>query len=1045
MDRAYRLRLCLTLWVLLFVTLPPHSALSKQSMRFKRFSIEQGLSQSTVESIVQDQSGLIWIGTEDGLNRFDGNDFTIFRNDIDDQNSLSNNNIWCLYVDRNGCLWIGTYSSGLNRFDPETETFHRYLHDPEDPGSISSDRIRSIIEDRDGNIWVGTRDGGLNQMDPDNGSFVRFSHDPDSANSLPSNNIRFVLPQDDGTIWIASNRGFSRFEPETGRFAHYRAGNPGSNSLIHDNVRHIFTDSEGLLWISTVGGLSRFDPRSLEFENYVHDENDPGSIGTNNLRKVFEDRRGRLFIATNTGVCLFDPEKKTFTTYSHDPADPRSISHNSVRVIYEDKGGLLWVGTFGGGLNIHDPGTDRFRHYRHDPSDPNSLSDPIIWSIVQGPEGDIWFGTNRAGLNRFNRRTGEFSVHSRVPEKRQDGRIGYSRALLWDDDDRLWLTSAHDGIYRFDPSDESILRILHDPSDPNSIGDDDLRHVYWDRDGGMWFCLTSRGLDHYDPDRGTFTHFAHDPDDSLSISHDFTTSIFQDSRGIFWLATRSGLNRIEFSRDTAVVSISGITRLYHDPEDQQSLSNSYILSMRETRNGDIWIGTMQGLSKLRKEDRDTPVFTRYLIKDGLPNDVIYGILEDSGGNLWLSTNYGISCFDPETEDFKNYNTSDGLHGNEFNTGTFCRTREGTFIFGGVDGATEFHPDSLSNSTFNSPIVLTGFNIFDKPAELERSISSTEEITLSHRDNYFSFEFASLDYSKPDRNQYSYILEGLDHEWTNAGNRRFAGYTRIPAGKYVFRVKGTNGDGVWSNDVASVRITITPPFWKTWWFITLVILSAAGSIAGVITYRVKQLLAIERLRSKIAADLHDDIGAGLTEISIMGEVISRKLPDESKEIVTSEIDRIGTTSRHLIASMSDIVWLVNPKRDSLFDLISRLGDSFKETLHAGDINFTTQNLESLKNIRLSMEYRQNLFLIFKEALNNSLKYSGGSEISLNVDLSGRKLMMQVVDDGKGFDTSQTSDGNGLRNMKDRAARIKGSVTIDSAPGSGTTISFKGNIN
>jgi two-component sensor histidine kinase len=453
---------------------------------------------------------------------------------------------------------------------------------------------------------------------------------------------------------------------------------------------------------------------------------------------------------------------------------------------------------------------------------------------------------------------------------------------------------------------------------------------------------------------------------------------------------------------------------------------------------------MQGLSRLRKEDRDRPVFMRYLVKDGLPNDVIYGILEDDGGNLWISTNYGISRLDSETETFKNFDTRDGLHGNEFNTETFCRTAEGTFIFGGVNGATEFHPDSLSESTFNAPVILTGFNIFDRPAELEQSLSSSEEITLSYRDNYFSFEFASLDYSKPDRNRFEYILEGLDKEWTQAGTRHFAGYTHVNPGRYTFKVRGTNGDGIWSDDIASVRIVITPPFWRTWWFITLVVIAATALVAGIIIYRVRQLLAIERLRSRIAADLHDDIGAGLTEISIMGEIITRKLPNDSKNLVTTEIDRIGTTSRHLIDSMSDIVWLVNPGRDSLFDLISRLGDSYKESLHTCDINFRTENLESLKNVRLSMEYRQNLFLIFKEALNNSLKYSGAGDISLEVSLSGKKLIMKLADDGKGFDIDSVQEGNGLGNMKERAGRIGGRLTVDSAPGKGTAIEFRGNI-
>jgi len=1045
MNSAFRKHLCTLMCALLLVLSFSPPAFSQQSMRFKQLSIEQGLSQSSVEAIVQDRSGLIWIGTEDGLNRFDGYEFTVFRNDLDDPNSISDNNIWCLYVDREGYLWIGTYTSGLNRFDPGIETFTRYLHNPEDPHSISSNRIRSITEDLSGAIWIGTRDGGFNRLERGSGSFTRFAHDPDSGNSLLSDNVRSVCPCPDGTLWIATNRGFSRFDTGKEKFTHFSTGAADSNSLVHDNVRHIFMDRSGILWISTNGGLSSFDPQSLQFVNYVHEDGIAGSISSNNLRKVYEDSYGRLYIATsNGGLCLLDREKQYFTSYINDPADPQSLSNNGVRVIFEDRSGLLWLGTFGGGLNIHDPGTDRFRHYRHDPADPNSLSDRIIWSVAEGPGGDIWFGTNTGDLNRFIRNTGKYDVFTNVPERRRDGSSEYIRSILWDNAGRLWLTSCNTGVYRIDQSGKIGLRLVHDPETPNSLGDDDVRSISRDERGDIWFCLADRGLDHHNPATGTFTHFTCDPDNPRSIGHDYTLSIIQDRKGTYWLATKSGFDMIEFSRDPSGISISDITRLYHDPSDSTSLSNSYILSMHEARNGDIWIGTMQGLSKLRNEDRSNPVFTRYFMKNGLPNDVIYGILEDSGGNLWLSTNFGLSRLDPETETFKNFDTRDGLHGNEFNTGTFCRTSRGTFIFGGVNGATEFHPDSLSESTFNAPVVLTGFNIFDKPARLDRSISSTKEITLSHKDNYFSFEFASLDYSKPDRNRYKYMLEGLDRDWTNAGTRRFAGYTHVDAGKYVFKVRGTNGDGVWSDDVASVRIIITPPFWKTWWFIMLMALATTGGIAAVITYRVRQLLAIERLRSKIAADLHDDIGAGLTEISIMGEVISRKIPASSKELIVSEIERIGDTSRHLIDSMSDIVWLINPRRDSLFDLISRLGDSFKETLHAGDIHFKTQNLDSLKNVRLSMECRQNLYLVFKEAINNSLKYSECTEISLNVELSGKKLVMRLSDNGKGFDTDQAQDGNGLRNMNERADRLGGSLGIDTGPGQGTVIEFTGNI-
>jgi hypothetical protein len=523
--------------------------------------------------------------------------------------------------------------------------------------------------------------------------------------------------------------------------------------------------------------------------------------------------------------------------------------------------------------------------------------------------------------------------------------------------------------------------------------------------------------------------------------------MLQDSDGYYWIATQIGLNRVMFSGMSAQApnpAISAITKYYHEPDNPRSLSNSYVLSVHETENGDLWFGTMQGLSGIRKDDRDDPVFVRYFIKNGLPNDVVYGILEDTHGNLWLSTNSGISRFNPRDETFKNYDTRDGLHGNEFNSGAYTRTTEGTFIFGGVNGATEFHPDSLTDNPFVPPIVITAFNIFDEPAQLPYSILSTGEITLSHRDNYFSFEFASLDFSAPERIRYAYMLEGLDENWTSAGPRRFAGYTHIAPGEYIFKVKGTNGDGVWNDNHTFVRIVITPPFWRTWWFILLIVLAIGSGISLIIVFRVRQLLKFERLRSTIAADLHDDIGAGLTEISIMGDVIARKLPDQTKALVASEMQNIGSTSRSLIAGMSDIVWLVNPKRDSLHDLIARLGDAYKEPLAARDISFSIQNLESLKNVRLNMEYRQHLFLIFKEAINNSLKHSGAAEIVLTVKLRGKRLSMKLSDNGKGFDGEKASSGNGLQNMRMRAERLGGILQIASSCGSGTVVEFKGPV-
>jgi len=1026
------------------------SGSAQGSVRFKRLSIEDGLSQSTVEAIVQDHQGYMWFGTEDGLNRYDGYSFTKFKHDPDLPGTISGNNIWCLHVDHNGYLWVGTFSSGLNRYDPETESFTRFVHAPSDSTSISSNRIRSITEDSGGDLWVGTRDGGLNRLGAGTQRFLRMQHDPDVTDGLLSDNVRFVYPDTGSVLWIATNLGFSHLKVERGEFTHFQAGPDGSNSIRNNNVRHLLKDRSGMLWVSTAGGLSQYDPTLNHFVNYRHDPANPASISTDNVRKTLEDRQGHLWISTtHGGLNLLDRRTNTFTSFQHDQNDPLSLGKNSVRVSFQDNGGILWIGTIGGGLSVYDPQTDRFRHFRYDPDDTGSLSDPILWAVAEGPDANLWFGTSN-GLDHYDRDTERVEHHLCDPTG--GGEVttnNFTRGLTWDDDDRLWIGRLYTGVDIYDPGTGEFTNLRHSPGSANTISNNNVRAVYRDAQGDMWFGTWGGGLDNYGPQAGAFTNFGHRPDDPSSLSHDNVVSLLQDSDGTYWVATERGLNRFVFDGDPSAPVSAGarrpqITGFLHDPDDSRSISNNYVLSIHEAGNGDLWFGTMLGLARLRKSDRGAPVFDRYFMKNGLPSDVVYGILEDDAGKLWLSTNYGLSCFNPVTGTFRNYDTRDGLLGNEYNTGAYARTAAGTFVFGGVGGASEFHPDNIVDSSFAPPVVLTGFNIFEEPARLGKSLSGTEEITLSYRDNYFSFEFAALDFSTPDRNLYSYMLEGLDKVWTMAGTRNYVGYTHVDAGSYTFMVRGTNSDGVWSDRSASIRIIITPPFWKTWWFILLLVTATGGVVAALITNRVKQLLAIERLRSKIAADLHDDIGAGLTEISMMGHVITQKLPPESQQLVQPEMEKIRTTARGLIAGMSDIVWLVDPGRDSLYDLISRLSDSFNETLNALDIRFKAENLGSLKSVRLKMEYRQHLLLIFKEAINNSLKYSDCTEIRLNVDLQGSRLTLQLHDDGSGFDIQADPTGNGLKNMQNRARRIGGAVTIRSTMGEGTMVEYSGSI-
>ena len=416
----------------------------------------------------------------------------------------------------------------------------------------------------------------------------------------------------------------------------------------------------------------------------------------------------------------------------------------------------------------------------------------------------------------------------------------------------------------------------------------------------------------------------------------------------------------------------------------------------------------------------------------------------------MSTDDGLSMLNPAEEIFKNFDVTDGLQGNQFFWGAGFKGIGGELFFGGTSGFNAFYPSDLTNNEHIPPVVITDFKILNQPvgigakgSPLTKAISLTKEIELSYSQNVFSFEFSALDYSAPNKNRYAYIMQGFDKDWVYSGNRRFVTYTNLDPGKYTFKVIGSNNDGVWNKTGTQLAIIISPPFWRTWWFISSAVIIIGGMIYLIIYYRVKNLIGIERLRAKLAADLHDNIGSSLTEISILSEVISHKI-NSADDHTKKSLKMISDNSRNLIDNMSDIVWLVNPKRDSLYDLILRLRDTYSELSSYTNISFRSENIKELEKISLSMEHRQHLFLIFKEAINNSISHSKCSQIILEASERGRRLEMTLRDDGIGFETSHLSSGNGLANMRNRAKTIGGVLSVLSGNGKGTVVQFNGNI-
>ncbi len=481
------------------------------------------------------------------------------------------------------------------------------------------------------------------------------------------------------------------------------------------------------------------------------------------------------------------------------------------------------------------------------------------------------------------------------------------------------------------------------------------------------------------------------------------------------------------------------------------INNSTVISLYEDSAGVLWIGTYGG--GLNRYDRTGNSWQHITETNGLPNDVIYGILPDAHGNLWLPTNKGLARYTPSSGAVRVFDVSDGLQGNEFNQGAHFRSNRGEFFLGGINGFNAFYPDSISDNLVVPPVYLTSFRVFDRTFPLPRALSTIRDIELPHDRNSLSFEFVALNYTSPGKNQYAYKLEGLDEHWIEAGTRRYVSYTNLDPGRYTLRVRASNNDGVWNDEGTTLAITIVPPYWRTWWFRILVAAAIAGILFLMYRYRVNKLLEIERIRTSIATDLHDDIGSSLTEIALYSDVGLRELrrkknpltmSGDEREKVSSLLTEIGSTSRSLIDAMNDIVWSIDPKNDSFEFLLLRMKVHATKMLEAKGINYDINIPAALSSLRLPLNFRRRFFLIYKEALNNILRHARPHRVVLTLNREARMLVMTVADDGIGFDPREGGQGNGLLNMRQRAHSLGGELTIASAPGVGTTVTLRATI-
>jgi PAS domain S-box-containing protein len=853
-----------------------------RALRFERYTLEDGLSQNTVFALLQDRQGFLWIGTQDGLDRYDGYEFTVFKNDPQNANSLSLSSVIALYEDRQGMLWIGTWGGGLNRYDPHSGQFTRYQNNPDNPASLGNDIVTAIREDRQNRLWVGTCGGGLNLLDRQTGKFTRYQNDPHDPESLSSDNISTIFEDSTGGLWIGTGcysnagAGLNRLDPNSGKFVRYRNDPKDLASLSSDNIAAIVQDASGALWIGTGGytlkgaGINRLDPQTGQARRYQHDPQDPASLGNDDIMGLMIDSSGVLWASTwGSGLDLAnlnaagDGAALHFTHQRNNPYDPQSLSSDIAWALLEDRSGVFWVGTGNGGLDKLNPQVQRFGLYHNDPSNSASLSRDAVGPVLEDSHGRIWVGTLGGGLERFNRSTDSF-INYAAPESDPLSEQANTYLALYEDRDGTLWTGSLAGLGRFDPASGQTTYYRNDPADPTSLANDNITAIRQDRTGRLWVG-TLVGLDRLDPVSRAFTHMQIPGLDSVFC-------LYLDTDGALWVGTwGQGVFRLD--PQTVSGGKAGYTRYVHDPENPASLADNGVISILRDRSGTLWLGTQAGLDRF---DPATHTMTHFQESNGLANNTVLCMLEDSQSRLWISTNRGLSRFDPRDQSFRNFYAHDGLQSNEFDSGACALSRAGEMYFGGQHGLNVFRPEAILDNPLPPPVAITAFRIFNEPASAD--LSGETPIQLSYNQNFVAFDFVALDFHAPQQNQYAYKLEGFDKDWVMAGTRRYASYTNLPGGNYVFRVKASNNDGVWNEDGAAVSIHIVPPIWQTWWFQAAGVLGLLAVLVLGVRLRLENVQTHNRRLEGLVGQRTQELSEANQQLAV--EVEQRKLAEEA---------------------------------------------------------------------------------------------------------------------------------------------------------------------
>jgi signal transduction histidine kinase/ligand-binding sensor domain-containing protein len=994
-----------------------------RDIRFRKLSNSQHLSQVRVESIVQDTQGFMWFGTWNGLNRYDGYKFRLFKHEADDPNSLSGVSVYALFKDHSGNLWVGT-EVFLDRFDPQSETFTHFRLDQLPANSLSK-AVTHISEDSSGRLWLSTKNG-LFSFDPDHRRMKRYFHDPADPFSLGDSEISSTGEDRAGNFWVATRYSLDEFDRETGKVTHHiQVSDSGIGLWFHE-------DRFGVFWVvyGSQGQLATLDRKTQRLTRYEYDWK-TGPAQANQLYSMLEDSSGTMWFCTAAaGLMKFDRRNSRFVSYRHDPADADTISDNRVNTLFEDREEDIWIG-----LDQKEPDYFPLRP----PSFENfsRLTRPIqnelsgqVTAIYEDGRDQVWLAANRR-LYHINRKTAQI-----WPFKGVDNSEVFS--IIPDGPDVLWFGNAYPGLLRYNMKTGERRGYRHNRDDSTTLCSGVIDELLIDRKGVLW-SATWNGLCRFDSSNSLFTTYVPTPG-NRGLNY---YSIAQAPDGEWlWLGGTVGLHRFDPRTKTFTVYT-------HNPEDPTSISNDQVNAVFFDHAGTLWAGTQNGL------DRFDPVshrFKSYDQRNGMSGTVVSCILQDSRGMLWMSTNNGISSFDTKSEHFANYTVADGLSGPDLTgTGACYKSSRGEIFFAGLSGATAFFPDKVVESPYVPQPVLTDFRLFGssvvpgRGSPLKTAINRASAIQLSHSENILSIEFSALSYLNPETNRYRYKLDGIDKGWREVGSdERLASYTTLPAGNHTFRLEAATSRGPWSPDLV-LEIEILPPFWLTYWFLTCFIVALCGILGLLHRLRLNHLSAQfnmrveERVgeRTRIAQELHDTLVQNITGLSLQMSGLAKTV--SGPEYVKERLQDLRRQADDCLREARQSVWDIRSPQSETIDLAAELTESGKQFVagKATRFDFITDG-----NPRpLPGEVRQQLLRIGREAIGNAAQHARAAHIEALLIFKPHRICLRVTDDGCGFDLSQAErlPGHfGLSTMRERAARVQGSVKIRSSLGQGTSI-------